>query len=158
MPDLSLSTHLNTRHVLGNTLVKCYFGKVLNRAFHDLTTGKSVPPAAHEILGLSLKFIPTPEFTTTSAVAANNFARLERDVGLKCFFNGSPPIERTGTKLFVKSPWNPPPPPIEIDTRLSRFGTSLSKIFKRKQGKPNLNKFQHTLLEKLVTLPHTPKG
>ena len=37
-----------------------------------------------------------------------------------------------------------------IDTMLSRFGTSLLKIFKRKQGKPNLNKCQRTLLEKLV--------
>ena len=119
MPDLSLSTHLNARHVLGNTLVKCYFGKVLNRAFHDLTTGKSVPPAAHEILGLSLKFILAPEFTTTSAVAAYNVARLERDVGLKCFYNGSPPKERTWTKLYLKPPWNPPPPPTKIDTMLS---------------------------------------
>ena len=88
LPNLALSIHLNARHVLGNTLSRCYCWKVLNKRFHDLTNGKFIPPAVHEILGLSLKFIPTPEYTTPTNHAFQSFDRLERDVGLKVLFAG----------------------------------------------------------------------
>ena len=148
MPDLSLSIHLNARQVLGNTLSGCYFGKVLNRAFHDLTDGKSIPPAAHEILGLSLKFIPTPEYTTPTNLAVQSFDRLERDIGLKVWFAGDDK-ELPKTKLYLKSIWHPPLPPLEIDSRLSKFGAELKKIIFRRRGKPNLNSFQRQLIARL---------
>ncbi|KAL7532009.1 hypothetical protein ACHAXR_004375 [Thalassiosira sp. AJA248-18] len=127
----------------------CYFGKVINRAFHDLTHGKSIPPAAHEILGLSLKFIPTPEYTTSTNFAAKSFARLERDVALKVWFAGEKLKELPKTKLYVKSIWQPPLPPLGIDSRLSTFGSELNKIIRRRRGKPNLNTFQRKLLSRL---------
>ena len=148
LPDLNLSTHLNARHVLGNTLSRCYFGKVLNRAFHDLTDGKSIPPAAHEILGLSMKFIPTPEYTTSTNHAVQSFDRLERDIGLKVHFAGDE-SELPKTKLYLKSTWHPPMPPLEIDMRLSNFGAELKKIIFRRRGKPNLNSFQRQLIARL---------
>ena len=148
MPNLNLSIHLNARHVLGNTLTGCYFGKVLNKQFHDLTDGKSIPPAAHEILGLSLKFIPTPEYTTHTNHAVQSFDRLERDVALKVWFAGEK-SDLDETKLYLKSDWHPPLPPLEIDSRLSKFGSEMKKIIFRRRGKPNLNTFQRQLLKRL---------
>ena len=64
VPDLSLSTHLNARKVLGNTNPRTYFARPHNLAFHDLTKQKNIHPSASQLLGLSLKFIPTPKYTS----------------------------------------------------------------------------------------------
>ena len=140
--------------MLGNVPTGRYFEKVLNKAFHDLTYGKYIPPAAQEILGLSMKFIPTPRYTTCANQLASSFDRLERDIFLKTYFAGDEDdlftsSTPTKSKLYVKSTWSPPLPPYKIDKRLSNLGTALRKIFVRTFGKPNLNTFQRKLLDKL---------
>ena len=64
VPNLSLSTHLNARKVLGDTEPRTYFSRPHNLAFHDLTKQKNTHPSASQLLGLSLKFIPTPKYTS----------------------------------------------------------------------------------------------
>ena len=59
-PNLTLSIHKNARAVMGDMSPGCYFLKAANTTFHDLTKAKLLPPAAASLLGLSLKFIPTP--------------------------------------------------------------------------------------------------
>ena len=68
-PDLSLSANLNARLILGNTPIDTYLSKVQNLAFHDLTLSQCIPKAATEVLGLGLKFIPTPSSLTTKRKA-----------------------------------------------------------------------------------------
>lgn len=47
-----------------------------------------MPPSAKTVLGLNLKFIPTPCFTTDSKTIDCAIDRLDRDVDLKVFFAG----------------------------------------------------------------------
>jgi hypothetical protein len=60
---LSISTHLNARHVLGNTTPECYFHHSTNKTFHNLTYDRSLPAAAMSILGMEMNYIPTPSWT-----------------------------------------------------------------------------------------------
>ena len=64
MPDLSLSIHKNALRALGETPPAAYFRKPFNLAFHDLTSGKSLPAATHRIIGLSTKFCPVPKYAS----------------------------------------------------------------------------------------------
>ena len=84
--DLSTSTHLNARCVLGDTLPWIYFCHATNMAFHDLTDGKSIPYAASSVLGLGLKFIPTPPYSSGVPTVDIAFNHLKRDIGLKVWF------------------------------------------------------------------------
>jgi len=139
-----------------------YFALTKNQQFHDLTEGKSIPAAAASILGLGLNFIPVPKFTTSADEAEPSFARLERDVGLKTFFAGKED-KFAPTKLYVKSIFQPPLPPPEIDNRLCVFIRELKKIISKKQGHPNLTPFQLKLLNELraddsIVYAHADKG
>ena len=73
---------------MGDMSPGCYFQKAANTTFHDLTKAKLLPSATASLLGLSLKFIPTPRYSPSLFDVAPSFNRLERDVGLKTFFAG----------------------------------------------------------------------
>ena len=67
------------------------------------------------------------------------------------------------SKLYVKSTWQPPLPPIEIDTRLLTFTKILKNIIHKRKGTPNLTPFQQELLQKLhadenIVYCHADKG
>ena len=85
LPNLTISTHKNAREVMGGTSPGCYFLKATNTAFHDLTEGKSLPPAIMSLLGLSLKFIPTPRYAPSATGLTPSFDRIEQDIGLRTF-------------------------------------------------------------------------
>jgi hypothetical protein len=104
LPNLALSIHKNAREVMGDTSPWCYFLKAMNMAFHDLTRGKSLPPATTSLLGLSLKFIPTPCYTPSATDVAPSFDRIECNIGLKTFFAGHDQ-EKEIPKLRAKSQW-----------------------------------------------------
>jgi hypothetical protein len=109
LQNLALSIHKNAREVMGNTSPGCYFLKAVNAAFHDLMEGKSLPPTATSLLGLRLKFIPTPRYAPSATDVAPSLDQIERDIGLKTFFAGR---DQGGEipKLRAKSSWCPPPP------------------------------------------------
>jgi hypothetical protein len=86
LPDLALSIHKNVRQVLGNMSPECDLLKAANTALHDLTKGKSLPPAANSLLELGLKLIPTPRYSSSCSKVEPSLARIERDIGLKTFF------------------------------------------------------------------------
>ena len=99
VPNLGLSIHLNACLVLGNTTPECYFYHSTNKKFHDLTNGRSLPAAATSILGMGMKFIPTPQWTTHPDVVDESINRFECDLGLKVFFAGDEDITKTPEKL-----------------------------------------------------------
>ncbi len=124
----TLSIPKNSQEVMGNTSLGCYFLKAMNTAFHDLTEGKLLLPTATSLLGLSLKFIPTPRYAPLATDVAPSLDRIERDIGLKAFFTrrdqgGEVP------KLHAKSSWRPPLPPRPIDYRVNSFLQGLTKLF-----------------------------
>ena len=56
---------MNSIEVLGNMPTFDYYNTPSNKAFTDLTTTLTPPMNLQSLLGLGLKFIPTPFRTTT---------------------------------------------------------------------------------------------
>jgi hypothetical protein len=129
LPDLSKTTHMNMRLSLGATPPINYFPRVTNLAFHDLTTGNILPPMANTLLGLGLKFIPTPKSNTSPDEQTTTLERFERDLSLKVFFAGNTDDAPTPNNLRVKSNWRPLPPPRVIETRIRHFNTAINSSF-----------------------------
>ena len=141
MPNLGISNHLNARHVIGNTTLECYFYHSTNKTFRNLTDGRLLPAAATSILGMGMKFIPTPQWTPHPDVVDKSIDWFEHDLGLKVFFAGDEDITRTPEKLRVKSMWRAPLPPRRVDLRVCKFARVVKHILTRQRGRPNLNKF-----------------
>ena len=133
---------------MGGTSPGCYFLKAMNTAFHDLTEGKSLPQTASTLLGLSLKFIPTPRYALSTTDVAPSLDRIERDISLKTFFAGHNQ-EKEIPKLRAKSTWRPPLPPRQVDYRVNNFLQGLRGLFRRRTGKHNLTPHQRRLLASL---------
>ena len=94
------------------------------------------------LLGLGLKFIPTPSLTNSwSRLRKSSYDRLFRSVHLWFHFAGKSPSEGTTSydpKQYVHSTWTPPHwtiPPIALEECLTRFSTALNKLFKTRKGK-----------------------
>ncbi len=120
LPNLALSINKNVQEVMGDTSLGCYFLKAINTAFHDLTKGELLPPTTTSLLGLSLKFIPTPRYAPSATDIAPFLDQIEHDVGLKTFFTGRDQGEEI-PMLRAKSSWHPPLPPRLVDYRINRF-------------------------------------
>jgi hypothetical protein len=144
LPALTLSTHLNVRRVLGNTSPGCYFLRASNSMFHNLTNNHSLPPTAASLLGLGLKFIPTPSHSPAAEEIAPWLDRIKRDIGLKTYFAGRD--EGENLKLRAKSIWRPPLPPRDIDLWVNSFIKQLSGEFFWRREKKNLTPRQRQLL------------
>ena len=153
LPDLSKSTHINMRLTLGNTNPKSYFPHVENLAFHDLTTGGILPPMANTLLGLGLKFIPTPKLNTSPDEQITTLERFERDLSLKVFFAGDTDDTPPTNSLRVKSNWRPPPPPQVIITRLRQFTHAINATFVNRPPSYNLTKTQRSILNAIKRNP-----
>jgi len=151
IPDLSITAHLNARAILGNTKTNSFFNKVSNLAFHNLTKTQSLPNNAHLLLGLGLKYIPTPKQNINENILATTTSRLERDFGLKVFFADEQDDQASypQTQLRVKSNWRAPLPPLELDNRLSNFTVAIEKTFHHRPTKPNLSQQQQHLLQEI---------
>ena len=133
-----------------------YFSRPSNMDFHDFMKRHKPPKNLRSLLGLGLKFTPTPSLTNSwSRLKKSSYDRLFRSVHLRFHFAGKPPSECTTSydpKLYVHSTWTPPHwtiPPSALEERLSRFSTALNKLFKTCKGKTNLLPHQHRALRTL---------
>jgi len=164
LPNPAMSVHKNARHILGGTPPNTYFPAVRKLAFHDLTSLHKLPPTANQLLGLGLKFIPTPQMNITSTKLEQTTSRFERDLGLKIFFANNDPMETYDPKaLRGKSKWRAPLPPLNIDTRVQRFTQHLEHLFCQRKTTPNLTRLQFKLLKQIkqnanVTILSADKG
>jgi hypothetical protein len=123
----------------------CYLLKAANTAFHDLTKQKSLPPAASSLLGLGLKFIPTPCHSSFHSEVEPSLVRIECDNGLKPFFAGQDDGSNP-SKLRVKSNWRPPLPPKTIEVQVNSFLMKVCGLIAKRQGKQNVTPHQRQLL------------
>jgi hypothetical protein len=92
-----------------------YFNRQSHVQFHDFTTTIHLPKNIRRILGLGLKFIPTPRWTQSGTAPEFNtktLKRFERDLTLKGHFGPGPIAsdEPYNPHLCNKSTWTPPPP------------------------------------------------
>ena len=146
--NLALSAHKNAREVIGNTSPGCYFLKAMNTTFHDLTGGKSLPVATRSLLGLGLKFIPTPSWAPSAMDVMPSIDRIKRDIGLKTFFAGRDQ-EKDIPELRAKSTWRPPLTARPVDYCINNFLQELRSLFHWRAGKHNLTPHQRQLLASL---------
>jgi hypothetical protein len=138
-----------------------YFNRPTNLAFHNLTSTLKPPHNLKSLLGLSLKFIPTPRRTTSwsslgsdDPLRPHGFRRLHRDLHLRCHFAGTPDNDdEYNPRMHLKSTYMPPPwtYPRDVARREENFKLSLKGLFKRRPGKTNLLPHQHRALEYLQT-------
>ena len=166
VPDPRISTHLNARHVLGDTPTGVYLSHFTNKKFHDLTTKKSIPATAATVLGFGLKFIPVPKKSIKQDDVDEAIKRFDRDFYLKVFFADSDddsddedPIE----KLRINSVWKPDQPPHKITQRIGDFEGAIERNFRPQRGKSNLTKFQANILQQIrsnqdIIIAHADKN
>jgi hypothetical protein len=83
----------------------------MNKRFHDLTNGRSLPAAAMSILGMGMKLMPTPSWTPTPTVIEESIDQFEWNIGLKVFFVGDNKAGTMTKNLRIKSMWQAPLPP-----------------------------------------------
>lgn len=141
-----------------------YFARPTKYAFHNLTTRLQPPKNLRSLLGLGLKFIPTPSYTKNwSTMRDTSLSRLDRSLRLQAYFASSvanadddasdSDDDEYNPKMYIRSSWMPPPwtfPP-QLPHRLERFDASMNQLFKKKKGKPNLLPHQRRALTFLQT-------
>jgi hypothetical protein len=101
---------------------------------------------ANTLLGLGLKFIPTPKVNTSPEEQDTTLSRFERDFSLKVFFAGDTDDASTSNTLRIKSNWRPPPPSRVIETKVHRFNKAISSSFVTQPPIPNLTTLQESIL------------
>lgn len=129
-----------------------YFSRPHQMAFHDLTLTK-LPPNLKSLLGLSLKFCPTPRYTTSNINAT--LTRFERDLTVKSWLFGEPEDpdrEPYDPSIYVRSNWTPKPWEVttEVTSRLCKFDAALRLLFKKRRSPSNLLPHQRRSLSMLM--------
>ena len=124
---------------------------------HSTTSQKDTNPKnLRSLLGLGLKFIPTPSLTNSwSRLRKSSYDRLFCSIHLRVHFTGKPPSKGTTSydpKLYVRSIWMPPHwtiPPVALEEHQSHFSVALTKLFKTHKRKTKLLPHQQRALRML---------
>ena len=142
-----------------------YFDRPTNLAFHDLTTNVKPPWNLRSLLGLGLKFIPTPSEPTKwkdLERADATLPRLKRSIRLRCFFSNKPPLTSTDAssdynpRLYSRSSWEPKKwaIPYQLTRRLTSFEEALRPRYSQpKKIRSNLLPHQRYALMSLRNRP-----
>lgn len=160
--DITKSTGANALTYLKNMDDWYYFDRPSNLAFHDLTKEILPPKNLRTLLGLGLKFIPTPRYTS-SAVTLTGDTRDKPDLSRtlpkfklalhkKCHFGDAiPDDDDYNPRMYIKSHWTPPPWSFQntILARYNIFEQSIRTLFKKKKSRSNLLPHQQRALRDL---------
>ena len=115
-----------------------YFGRTQNKAYHDLTLERISKKHVKQLLGLGLKFIPTPYFTNHNLEDTRR--RLLRRMKLHAYYMGmdtrKPKIKKE-LKIHINSKWTPLDWMIPRETvyRGNKFLNEIDKLFIKNQRK-----------------------
>ena len=144
LADFKLSPSHNAFIHLESMPAWYYFDRPHNMAFHDLTTTAQPPRNLRSLLGLGLKFCPTPRFSTNCV--ADTFLRFHHDLFCKIFYTGKPFDEDNDydPKMYINSNWTPEDwqiPPSAV-RRYNKFRMHNTHIFKKRRVPSNLLKNQ----------------
>ena len=145
---------LSIRHNAYNHLSKMptwyYFTRPSNLAFHDITTTSKPPSNLRSLLGLGLKFCPTPRSTPSQILSTT--LRLHHDLFCKVFYAGKK-LDKADydPKMYCRSPWTPNDwqIPIPIRRRFNNFVLHTESLFKKRFSPSNLLPHQRNALRYL---------
>ena len=84
-----------------------YFCRPTNTAYHNFCEPETtIPKNLGVLLGLGLKFIPTPFYTNSNIREMTD--KLEHSLTLKTFFAGQEPDnDEYDSKIYIPSKWKP---------------------------------------------------
>lgn len=136
-----------------------------NLAFHDLTRHHPPPLNLRSVLGLGLKFIPTPTFPTRWLDIGKRpqctLSKLYRSFQLREYFSDCPPANPAipsanyDPKLHIASDWSPPRPlGTALHSRLVAFQEALRPLYRRRRSRFNLLRTQRHALEQALAARH----
>ena len=133
-----------------------YFDHPSNLAFHDLTSTLPSPLNLKSLLGLGLKFIPTPPATTlfrSLEQPDKTIPYLDRSMRLKCFFVNHRDLDSDSfnPRMHIPSDWEPPPQfyPPSIALRMNRFYNSLRPFYVKSRIRTNILPYHRHALNTL---------
>ena len=138
----------NASSTLAHTPTWYYFSRPSHIVFHDFTRSKQPAKNLCSLLGLGLKFIPTPRYTNTwKKLKELLMPKFTRAIHLRFHFAGTntTPDDTYDPKIYVRSNWTPPHftlPPVVMKERLDKFSNTFGKLFKKRMGKTNLLSYQ----------------
>jgi hypothetical protein len=118
-----------------------FLSRPSNMAFHDLSTVLKPPKNLRSLLGLSLKFIPSPRMNVPwAAYEDHTFVRFGRELTVKFFMADHEDDGTYNPDLYVKSRWTPPPwkIPLKITRTLHSFKAAVRKLVTKKRSPSNL--------------------
>ena len=144
MADPTKCRSENRTIYLGQLPAWYYFMRPSNSAFHDLRSDKTqpLPPFIKSLLGLSLKFCPTPRLTSSLSIINTTLVRHQRDLLLKHYFKSHPPPtnDTYNPRLYVRSKWTPPDYAIqpEMKRRFETFRLGYKQLMRVHKGQSNL--------------------
>ena len=150
----TLSPAANAATLLKHMPTWHYFSRPANLAMHDLTKADTtVPKSLNTIIGLGLKFCPTPRKPNRNP--SESFARFHKDFLTKVFFAGKPKIsdEEYDPKTHIPSDWKPKDwdIPDTIHKRFANFKSAiLSKMRKPHHRSTNLLPIQQRAISTLA--------
>ena len=129
-----------------------YFDQPHNKAFHNLTLDNVGRNDVKQLLGMGLKFIPTPFFTNNNLHESRR--RLIRHMKLHAYYKGADTMKQKSKKdmkIYVRSTWTPKEwmIPGETTYRGHKFFNQLSELFRKKRGRNNLLPLQRRALNHL---------
>ena len=145
----------NASSTLAHTLTWYYFSRPSHLAFHDFTQRKQPAKNLRSLLGLGLKFFPTPRCTNTwNKLKELSIPKFQRAIHLRFHFarTNNTPDDTYDPKIYVRSNWTPPHwtlPPVVMKEHLDKFSSALGKLFKKRMGKTNLLPYQTRALQLL---------
>ena len=145
----------NASTTLAHTPTWYYFSRPSHLVFHDFTRSKQPAKNLRSLLGLGLKFIPTPRYTNTwKKLRELSMPKFTRAIHLRFHFAGTNTTQDDtyDPKIYVRSNWTPPHwtmPPVVMTKRLENFSNTLGKLFKKRIGKTNLLPYQTRALQLL---------
>ena len=133
-------------------------------SFHDFTT-RLQPPIRNlrALLGLGLKFIPTPRYSTSpgelSKDDTSTVPQFRRDVQLACWFGrterdpANDEDDAYNPRMYIKSKWLPPhwAVPRPVSRRLDNFTSAIQTLYVKRRGRTNLLPYQKRALAWLAT-------
>ena len=119
----------NASSTLAHTPTWYYFSHPSHLGFHDFTRSKQPAKNLCSLLGLGLKFIPTPRYTNTwKKLRELSMPTFTQAIHLRFHFAGTNTTQDDtyDPKLYVRSNWTPPHwtmPPVVMTKRLDNFST-----------------------------------
>jgi hypothetical protein len=124
-----------------------YLTKPTNSACHNLCISNPPPNNYRALLGLGMKYIPTPRYTNSNNMIGWT-DRFRQDMFTKMFLAHT---DSSIPRLYVRSDWTPPIRLVNynLQERVNNFIKKIFELFKKRKARSNMLPFQRRILADL---------